>query len=71
MNFMPELMVFWLLVAVPAACGVAWARVKRRPVGPRTIQLLKLAGFAMVFFLTLLGMGLAYSFVRRVFFGNE
>jgi hypothetical protein len=68
---LPELTVLWLLVAVPAACGVAWARVKRRPIGPRTIQLLKLAGFALVYFLTLGGLGLVYSFGRRILFVNE
>jgi hypothetical protein len=50
MSFLPELTVLWLLVAVPAAFGVAWARVKRRPLGPRTVQLLKLAGLGLVFY---------------------
>jgi hypothetical protein len=42
-----------LLIAVPAAFGVARARVKRRPIGPRTIQLLKLAGLGVVFYAVL------------------
>jgi drug/metabolite transporter (DMT)-like permease len=71
MSFLPELTVLRLLVAVPAAFVVAWARVKRRPIGQRTIQLLKLAGFGLVYFVTLGGLGLVYSLGRRVFFGHE
>ena len=74
MSYLPELTVLWLLVAVPAACGLGWAWMKRRAVGPRTIQLLKLAGLGLIFY-ALLAIGHVVetrpTFMLKRFLGIE